>query len=48
MPASFSLGEATHGTREFYRDRSRITQRLISEKSSTGIAIEGDWPTPTA
>jgi erythromycin esterase-like protein len=38
------LGEATHGTREFYRERARITRRLIEEKSFGDIAIEGDWP----
>jgi hypothetical protein len=38
------IGEATHGTHEFYRDRARITQRLIAEKGFTGVAIEGDWP----
>lgn len=38
------LGEATHGTREFYRARSDITRRLILEKGFDAIAIEGDWP----
>ena len=38
------LGEATHGTHEFYRERARITQRLIQEKGFTAIAVEGDWP----
>jgi erythromycin esterase-like protein len=37
------LGEATHGTHEFYRERARITQRLIREKGFGAIAIEGDW-----
>jgi erythromycin esterase-like protein len=37
------LGEASHGTHEFYRERARITQRLIQEKGFTAIAIEGDW-----
>ncbi len=37
------LGEATHGTHEFYRERARITRRLIEEKGFTAIAIEGDW-----
>ncbi|HUP27706.1 MAG TPA: erythromycin esterase family protein [Chloroflexia bacterium] len=37
------LGEATHGTTEFYRERARITQRLIKEKGFTAIAVEGDW-----
>jgi erythromycin esterase-like protein len=38
------LGEATHGTHEFYRERARITQRLIAEKGFTAVAVEGDWP----
>lgn len=38
------LGEATHGTREFYRMRADITQRLIDELGFDTIAIEGDWP----
>lgn len=38
------LGEATHGTHEFYRERARITRRLIEEKGFTAVAIEGDWP----
>ena len=38
------LGEASHGTREFYRERARITQRLIEEKGFNALAIEGDWP----
>lgn len=38
------LGEATHGTKEFYEMRNRITQRLIEEKGFNFVAIEGDWP----
>lgn len=38
------LGEATHGTHEFYRERARITQRLITEKGFTAVAVEADWP----
>lgn len=38
------LGEATHGTHEFYAERTRITQRLIEEKGFTAIAVEADWP----
>src|SRR5688572_1998979 len=38
------LGEATHGTHEFYRERAEITKRLIKEKSFTAIAVEADWP----
>jgi erythromycin esterase-like protein len=38
------LGEASHGTHEFYRERARITQRLIEEKGFTAVAAEADWP----
>jgi erythromycin esterase-like protein len=38
------LGEATHGTHEFYRERQRITQRLIREKGFSAVVVEGDWP----
>ena len=38
------LGESTHGTHEFYHERARITQRLITEKGFTAVAIEGSWP----
>ncbi len=38
------LGEATHGTHEFYRDRAEITKRLIKEKGFTAVAVEADWP----
>jgi erythromycin esterase-like protein len=38
------LGEASHGTHEFYRERARITKRLIAELGFTAVAIEGDWP----
>lgn len=38
------LGEASHGTHEFYRERARITQRLVAERGFHAVAIEGDWP----
>ena len=38
------LGEATHGTHEFYAARVEITKRLILQHGLTAIAIEGDWP----
>jgi len=38
------LGEATHGTREFYRARAHITRRLIQDKGFTAVAVEADWP----
>ena len=38
------LGEATHGTSEFYRMRARITRELIERKGFTIVAAEADWP----
>jgi erythromycin esterase-like protein len=38
------LGEASHGTSEFYRSRAQITKRLICEKGFSAIAVEADWP----
>jgi len=38
------LGEASHGTHEFYTWRTAITKRLIKEKGFNFIAVEGDWP----
>jgi len=38
------LGEASHGTHEFYAERARITRRLIEEKGFTIVAAEADWP----
>jgi erythromycin esterase len=38
------LGEASHGTYEFYMWRAELTKRLITEKGFSFIAIEGDWP----
>jgi erythromycin esterase len=38
------LGEATHGTSEFYQWRTEISRRLIAEKGFSFIAVEGDWP----
>jgi erythromycin esterase-like protein len=38
------LGEATHGTHEFYRERALITRRLIEEQGFAGVAAEADWP----
>jgi protein-L-isoaspartate(D-aspartate) O-methyltransferase len=38
------LGEATHGTSEFYRMRARITQALIERKGFNIVAVEADWP----
>ena len=38
------IGEASHGTSEFYRLRDRITRRLIEAKAFNLVAIEADWP----
>lgn len=38
------VGEASHGTHEFYRRRAEITKRLIAEHGFAAVAIEGDWP----
>ncbi|CAA9482236.1 MAG: Erythromycin esterase homolog, partial [uncultured Sphingomonadaceae bacterium] len=38
------LGEATHGTQEFYRERARISERLVRERGFRAVVIEGDWP----
>ena len=38
------LGEASHGTSEYYTWRARISERLIREKGFSFIAVEGDWP----
>jgi erythromycin esterase-like protein len=38
------LGEASHGTEDFYRVRAHITRRLIQEKSFDAVAVEADWP----
>lgn len=37
------LGDSTHGTHEFYRERAKVTLRLIREKGFDAVAIEGDW-----
>lgn len=38
------LGEATHGTSEFYRARAAITRRLIEHHGFNLVAVEADWP----
>jgi len=38
------IGEASHGTSEFYRMRDRISRALIETKGFNFVAIEGDWP----
>jgi erythromycin esterase-like protein len=38
------LGEASHGTHDFYAERIRLTKRLIEEKGFNAVAVEADWP----
>jgi erythromycin esterase-like protein len=38
------MGEASHGTREFYAARAAMTRRLIEEKGFVAVAVEADWP----
>src|SRR5690554_2689478 len=38
------LGEASHGTADYYSWRAEITKRLIAEKGFDLVAVEGDWP----
>ncbi len=39
-----AIGEASHGTHEFYLHRAEITKQLIQEKGVTIVAVEADWP----
>ena len=38
------LGEATHGTHEFYRERARISRELVARQGYGALLIEGEWP----
>jgi erythromycin esterase-like protein len=38
------IGEASHGTHEFYRERAVLTKRLIVERGFDAVAVEADWP----
>jgi erythromycin esterase-like protein len=38
------LGEASHGTDDFYRERAELTKRLIDEAGFNAVAVEADWP----
>src|SRR5438105_6480359 len=38
------IGEASHGTHEFYQTRADLTRRLIEEKAFNVVALEADWP----
>src|SRR5437867_11711630 len=38
------LGEASHGTADYYNWRATLSKRLITEKGFSFLAVEGDWP----
>jgi erythromycin esterase len=38
------IGEASHGTSEYYRQRAELSRRLIAERGFSFVAVEGDWP----
>lgn len=38
------IGEASHGTHEFYRERARLTRMLIEQEGFNAVAVEADWP----
>src|SRR5690349_6113378 len=38
------IGEASHGTHEFYAERARITRRLVEDRGFHAVAAEADWP----
>src|SRR5919106_2737735 len=38
------IGEASHGTHEFYRTRAELTRALIEQKGFNVVAVEADWP----
>lgn len=38
------IGEASHGTHEFYAWRAALTRRLVEERGFTAVGVEGDWP----
>ncbi|KAL6048840.1 Erythromycin esterase [Balamuthia mandrillaris] len=38
------IGEASHGTKEFYHERAELTKRLIQEKGFRSVVVEADWP----
>ena len=38
------IGEASHGTHEFYAERAALTRRLVEERGFTAVAVEADWP----
>ena len=38
------IGEASHGTHEFYRIRAQISKVLIAQRGFNAVAVEADWP----
>src|SRR5687768_16607145 len=38
------IGEASHGTHEFYKVRADLTKRLVRDKGFVAVAVEADWP----
>src|SRR5919109_3169744 len=38
------IGEASHGTHEFYRIRAQISKQLIAQRGFNAVAVEADWP----
>src|SRR5512132_3646101 len=38
------IGEASHGTHEFYRIRAQISKILIAQRGFNAVAVEADWP----
>lgn len=38
------IGEASHGTNEFYKERAELTKQLIMQKKFSCVAAEADWP----
>src|SRR5688500_15032512 len=38
------IGEASHGTHEFYETRATLTKRLVNERGFRAVALEADWP----
>ncbi len=38
------IGEASHGTHDFYAERARITRHLMDECGFNAVAVEADWP----
>src|SRR4051794_41355495 len=39
-----AIGEASHGTHEYYALRTALTRRLVTQRGFDFVAVEGDWP----